>query len=119
MLRSFTDRLFAGVCGGLAATFRLNSWIVRALFVALAVLSEGAFVALYLLLWWLVPQERLLAERRVGVPAVLVLLLIVLTAALWAVRDQGMLNAPDGSSLYLPILILILSVVFFLRQVRA
>ena len=119
MLRSFTDRLFGGVCGGLAATFRINSWIVRALFVILAVMSVGAFAAVYLLLWWLVPQERLLAERRGGVPVVFVLLLLVLTAVLWALRDQGMLNAPDGTSLYLPLLALILSLVFFLRQVRA
>jgi phage shock protein PspC (stress-responsive transcriptional regulator) len=119
MQRSFTDRLFGGVCGGLAATSRLNSWIVRALFIILTVLSAGAFAAVYLLLWWLVPQERLLAERRGGLPLVFVLLLLVMTAVLWALRDQGMLNAPDRTSLYLPILALILSLVFFLRQVRA
>lgn len=119
MLRSFTDRFLGGVCGGLAATLRLNSWILRALFVVLTLASAGAFAALYVVLWWVTPQERLLAERRGGLPLVFVLLLIVLTAALWAARDQGMLIAPSGTSLYFPILAVFLSVVFFLRQVRA
>jgi phage shock protein PspC (stress-responsive transcriptional regulator) len=119
MLRSFTDRFLGGVCGGLAVTLRLNSWLLRALFVVLTLASAGAFAVLYVVLWWITPQERLLAERRGGLPVLLVLLLVVLTAALWAVRDQGMLIAPNGTSLYFPILALVLSVVFFLRQVRA
>ncbi len=119
MLRSFTDRVFGGVCGGLAASLRINSWIWRALFVVLAVASGGAFAVLYVLLWWLVPQQRLSVERQSGLPVLLVLLLIAVTIVFWYGRDLGWWNAPDGTTLYLPILALVGSVVFFLRQVRA
>lgn len=119
MQRSFTDRVFGGVCGGLAASLRINSWFIRALFIVAAVASLGAFAALYVLLWWIVPQEHLTAPERHGVSLFVVLLLLAATAALWALRDQGLLNAPDGTSLYLPLLALMLSLVFFLRQVRA
>jgi phage shock protein PspC (stress-responsive transcriptional regulator) len=119
MQRSFTDRLLGGVCGGIGHALRLNSWLVRSLFVVLAVASLGAFVVFYLLLWWIAPQESVAAPRRGGLPIFMVLLLAVLTIGLWIGREQGFLNTDDGTSLYLPILAIILSVVFFLRQVRA
>lgn len=119
MLRSFTDRLFGGVCGGLSSTLRINSWVLRLLFLVLAVLSAGAFAVLYLILWWLVPQQRLTVERQGGLPVLLVFLFIALTAGFWFGRDQGWWNTTEGTTLYLPILALVLSVVFFLRQVKA
>jgi phage shock protein PspC (stress-responsive transcriptional regulator) len=118
MLRSFTDRVFGGVCGGIAASLRVNGWWVRALFALLTILSLGAFAVLYLLLWWIVPQESL-ANRRRGVPLILILLLIALTAAAWAGRDLGYLRAPSGENLFWAGALVLLSAVFFLRQLRA
>jgi phage shock protein PspC (stress-responsive transcriptional regulator) len=118
MLRSFTDRVFGGVCGGLAASLRINAWWVRGLFALLTILSLGAFAVLYLLLWWIVPQESL-ANRRRGIPLILILLLIVLTAAAWAGRDLGYLRAPSGEGLFWAGALVLLSAVFFLRQLRA
>ncbi|MDX2141550.1 MAG: PspC domain-containing protein [Chloroflexota bacterium] len=119
MLRSFTDRVLGGVCGGIAAAVRVNTWIVRAAFVALAIASLGAFAALYLILWWVMPQESLYARKRGGLPFPLLLVFIALTVALWLGRDAAWLRAPGGESLYLPLLALVLALVFFLRQVRA
>ncbi|MCC6616974.1 MAG: PspC domain-containing protein [Anaerolineae bacterium] len=119
MLRSFTDRVFGGVCGGLATALPIDAWIIRIAFVVLALISLGGFAALYLILWWITPQESPTSGRQRGLGLPLVLILIVLTAALWLVRDQTWLRAPGGESLYLPLILFVVALVFFLRQVRA
>jgi hypothetical protein len=86
--------------------------------VLLAVISLGAFAALYLMLWWIVPQESP-TQRRRGVPLILVILLILLTVVAWIGRDLGQLNTPSGVNLFWPGALLIMSMVFFLRQLRA
>jgi phage shock protein C len=56
--RSRSDRKIAGVCGGLAKHFDLDPTYVRIGYVLLSILS-AAFpgTLIYLLLWWLVPEE--------------------------------------------------------------
>jgi phage shock protein C len=54
--RSRTDRLFGGVCGGLARSTGMESWVWRLLFVALFICA-GAGLLLYILLWIFVPGE--------------------------------------------------------------
>lgn len=116
MYRSFTDRVLSGVCGGLGAALRLNPWWLRGLFVLLTVISQGAFAIPYILLWWIVPQESLVARRGRGMAVILVLALLILTAAAWAARDQGLLLSPTGDDLFWTGALLLLSAVFFLRQ---
>lgn len=120
MKRSFTDRVFGGVCGGLAVALRVNAWVLRALFALLAVASAGAFAALYLLLWWIVPQESLMAdaEARSGLPVALALALVALTLLAWVGHRLGYLRAPTGVDVFYPLMLLVLSAVFMLRQIR-
>lgn len=119
MVRSFTDRVLGGVCGGLAARVGINSWWVRAAFIFLTILSTGAFAVLYVLLWWSMPQQSFIGGRRAArLPLALVLLLTLLVIAIWIGRDMGWLRGPTGQELYWPAMALLLSVVFFLRQVR-
>lgn len=54
--RSRLDRWLGGVCGGLARTYGLESWVWRLIFV-LFVLTFGFGVLIYLLLWVFVPEE--------------------------------------------------------------
>ena len=119
MLRSFTDRVLGGVCGGLAAALRVNSWLVRAVVAVLSLASLGAFAVFYLLLWWLVPQESPTARRQRGLALPIVILLALLVIAAWIGRELGYLRSPTGAELFWPLALLILSAVFFLRQVRA
>jgi len=58
LYRSRTDRMIAGVCGGLARWLGWSSTVVRVLYVALSVLS-AAFpgILIYLLLWIVMPQQ--------------------------------------------------------------
>ncbi len=118
MYRSFSERVLAGVCGGLATSLHLSPWLVRLVWAVLTLLSGGAFVVLYVLLWWVVPQESP-TQRRRGLSLLIVLALIVLTVAAWIGRDVGQLTTPSGVNLFYPGALLLLSAVFFLRQLRA
>jgi phage shock protein PspC (stress-responsive transcriptional regulator) len=55
--RSRTDRVIAGVMGGIAHRFGWNSTLVRVVFVVLSIVSV-AFpgILVYLILWLLMPE---------------------------------------------------------------
>jgi phage shock protein C len=55
-LRSKTDRVFAGVCGGLAEYFSIDPLLIRLLFVVLA-LAGGGGVLIYIILWIVAPEK--------------------------------------------------------------
>ena len=54
--RSASDRWLGGVCGGIARSSGIESWICRLIFAALFFFG-GVGVVLYLLLWIFVPAE--------------------------------------------------------------
>jgi len=54
--RHRTNRMFAGVCGGLGEYLRIDPTFVRIFFVLLA-LSNGLGLLIYLLMWIIVPPE--------------------------------------------------------------
>lgn len=58
LTRSRTDRMFGGVCGGIAKWLGWDSTYVRVIYVVVSILS-AAFPGLlvYLLLWIIVPAE--------------------------------------------------------------
>lgn len=53
--RSTSQRMIAGVCGGLAEYFNIDPVIVRVAFALLFLLGSGGFW-LYILLWIIVPE---------------------------------------------------------------
>lgn len=59
LVRSRSDRMIAGVCGGLARWLGWSPTVVRLLYVVLSVLS-AAFpgILVYLLLWLVMPVDR-------------------------------------------------------------
>jgi phage shock protein PspC (stress-responsive transcriptional regulator) len=56
LTRSKTDRMVAGVAGGIANYMSVDPVIVRILFVALAIFGGGGII-LYLACWLLMPEE--------------------------------------------------------------
>lgn len=54
LVRSHTDRYIAGVCGGIAETYGINSTLVRLAFVIATLLGFGG-VILYIAAWILMP----------------------------------------------------------------
>jgi phage shock protein C len=55
--RSRSDRMVAGVCGGLARTFGVDAAIVRIALVAATLLGFGTGAVLYLICWIVMPQD--------------------------------------------------------------
>jgi len=120
MFRSFTDRLFGGVCGGIAAPLPISSWVIRFFFIALTVATLGAFGVLYLMLWLIIPQESLVTRREGGAFwSFVTLVLFILVTGAWVARINGITQLPQGGDLYYPALFALLALVFFIRQVRA
>ncbi len=109
MYRSFTDRLFGGVCGGLATALPLNAWALRGLFVVLTVLTLGAFAVVYLALWLAVPQESLMTR---GGGSIWLLLALVLAAA-----SLAGFYTRTTFDLYWPLTALVVGGIFFVKQV--
>lgn len=56
--RSLSDRWLGGVCGGLGQVTGVPSWVWRLAFV-FGLMFAGCGLALYILLWILVPPEQL------------------------------------------------------------
>ena len=55
--RSRSNSMLGGVCGGLANYFGIDPTLARILWVILTIVSFGAGVIGYLLIWFLVPKE--------------------------------------------------------------
>ena len=54
--RSSSDKMIAGVCGGLGKYFGLDSTILRLVFVLLLIFAGTGLLA-YLIMWLVIPQE--------------------------------------------------------------
>lgn len=55
--RSRDDAIVAGVCSGIARALGLEAWVVRLIFLIL-VIGFGTGVLAYLVLWFIMPEER-------------------------------------------------------------
>jgi phage shock protein PspC (stress-responsive transcriptional regulator) len=55
--RSRSDRMVAGVCGGIARMFNMDAALVRILLVAATLLGFGTGAVIYLVAWAIVPEE--------------------------------------------------------------
>src|SRR5690606_28000128 len=87
MTRSFSNRLFGGVCGGLAAASPLNAWLWRLIFIVLTLTTSGVGALDYLLLWWLLPFDIRLRRAGKVSGGVIGLLLRTGLLGLWLERE--------------------------------
>jgi hypothetical protein len=89
------------------------------MFIVLTVGTLGAAALLYVALWWALPQESLIARRRASPSRVVaVIVLVVVMVGVWIAQYLGWLQTSGGQELFWPVILLVLSAVFFLRQVR-
>ena len=63
LYRDPEHRVLGGVCGGLAAYFDMDLALIRILFVVLTLITTGAGVLAYLILWIAVPAAVNTAQR--------------------------------------------------------
>jgi phage shock protein C len=69
LTRSAKDRVFGGICGGLASYLDIDPVLVRVLYVGLTLISGGAFgVILYLIAWIIIPLDTGLAQAQLLTP---------------------------------------------------
>jgi phage shock protein C len=55
LYRSRSQRMLAGVCGGLAEYFNVDATLIRVLFLVLAVFG-GTGLVIYVVMWLIVPD---------------------------------------------------------------
>jgi phage shock protein C len=134
--RSKSDRMIAGVCGGLAAYLDIDSTLVRLAF-AILLFASGIGFPIYLILWVIMPEEdsddrpdaeviqknlgemgssihsgisRLDRQATVG-------LLLVLLGAYFLLTQFGWLNWISGA-VFWPLVIIGIGVYLLIRQTR-
>ncbi len=112
MNRSFSNRIFGGVCSGLASTLPFNAWIWRIIFIVLTLLTSGVGALVYILMWWILPLDSPLRSRGGAIQGLISILLGILLIGLWFGRES--LNIAD---VYWAIAFLVLAIVFLLKQV--
>lgn len=115
MTRLLENRILGGVCSGLGRTTRINAWLWRLLFIILTPITGGAMLLLYAMLWWLLPEQSF-GDIEVGsfIRTLLAFVLIVLVVGGWFMGDQ--LVSDTGQDLYLPAVLVLTALVFFLQQ---
>ena len=59
LYRSRTNRWIFGVCGGLAEFFGIDPIVVRLVFIIGALLGFGSFILIYIVMFFVVPEELL------------------------------------------------------------
>jgi signal transduction histidine kinase len=111
--RSEDDRVIAGVCGGIAASLRVDATLVRLVFAILS-LAGGAGILLYFALWTWAARRRPLFAVLILAVAIMALLgalgvsigvvigagLVV--AGLVLLARRGATLRPGGGSLFIP-----------------
>lgn len=125
MTRSFTDRVLGGVCGGLSTRLPLNAWGVRLLFLFSTIATLGLMIPIYALLWFLLPQESLIAPKRIGFLRFIGLVMLIGLCAVgwWMFITQAytplIAQIPAGISDFivraLPVLLVLIGLGFLLR----
>jgi phage shock protein C len=56
LVRSRSDRWFAGVCGGLGHYFNIDPTLIRILFLLFSIFVGGGIIV-YIILWIVMPEE--------------------------------------------------------------
>ena len=66
--RSTSDRMIAGICGGLGEYFGIDSTLVRLIFVFGAIFTGSALFWAYIIMLIVVPEEPQASQAIVDVP---------------------------------------------------
>lgn len=117
LYRSATDKVIAGVCGGLARYFNIDPALVRLAFVVFA-LTGGAGILLYVVLWIAVPVGE-------GTPAValgdrgheMLATVLIAIGALWLLANLGAFTFIDWRFAW-PLALIVAGAALLLQRVR-
>lgn len=104
LMRSETDRMIAGVCGGLATYVGIDPVLVRLAFVIL-MLASGIGLAVYVVLWIVMPEASRVAGGAAADEAY---------RDASALKSEGALRSNTGRTA--GIMLVVLGVFFLLNQ---
>ncbi len=129
--RSQINRILGGVCGGMGATLGISAWWVRAAFAALSLTMFSFALLLYLLLWVIMPAQRiadlppLVRPGEAPIPhqprpeGVLILGgLAILVGIIVLAKQTGVLDATGGGDLLSPAMMALVGVVVLVKHLR-
>ncbi len=57
LVRSSSDKILLGVCGGLAQRFGMDSTVIRVIFVIASIFGFGSPILLYFILAFIIPKD--------------------------------------------------------------
>jgi phage shock protein C len=57
LLRSKSDRMIAGICGGIGEYSNTDPTVIRIIAIILALFNQGT-ILVYLILWLVIPEEE-------------------------------------------------------------
>jgi phage shock protein C len=112
LTRSRTNRVLAGVCGGLGAHLGVDPLILRVAFVAMTLAAGGAGIIVYLVAWILIPEaEGDIVPRQVegGTVARLIGGLLVMVGGL-ALIDR---LVPWFDQIFWPVVVILIGIAMF------
>ncbi len=122
LYRSTTDKVIGGVCGGLAAYFKIDPVLVRLAFVVFT-LAGGASVLLYIVLWIAVPEGTTVAV--VDTPSFLgtrgsetTAVILIAIGALWLLANLGAFTWINWAVAW-PLLLIVLGAALLFRGVKS
>ena len=116
LYRSKTDKVIGGVCGGLAAYFKIDPAIVRLAFVLFA-LAGGASILLYIVLWIAVPLGDTTAVATSGASGDIIAYGLIGLGAIALLANFGVFRFINWSVGW-PLLVIALGVALLLRRTR-
>ena len=71
--RSRTDRMLAGVCGGIGEYLGIDPNVIRLIWIGVSVFTVGAGILAYLLAWLIIPEEAPPAAAGPAAPSATVI----------------------------------------------
>jgi phage shock protein C len=114
LFRSPTDKVVAGVCGGLASYFKLDPVLIRLAFVVFA-LAGGASILLYIVLWIAVPLGEAGAVPAVRAPSgEMTAVLLIGVGIIWLLANFGVFRFVNWSIVW-PLVLVALGAALLFR----
>ena len=115
LYRSASDKVVAGVCGGLAAYFKIDPVIVRLAFVVFA-LAGGASVLLYIVLWIAVPLGDATSMPAIRAPSgEMTAFVLIGVGVVWLLANFGVFRFINWSVIW-PLVLVAFGVALLARR---
>lgn len=111
LFRSTTNKIIAGVCGGLGEFFEIDPTIVRVVFILITVFG-GSGILIYLILWLIIPKHISASEPKENLKAGAQ----EIRQAAQNFASQIRLKGNQNSRQWLGIMILIFGLIFLLQN---